>query len=116
LLGLDWFLLGLDRSGFLLLSCLISSVLFDHPSLQQLTLSHNNFTSLEVPSNNGVLSRLVALDLSYNELGGLLPAFMGSMPELSALSLVVREREREVRGERFFFFLISILIITGLLR
>ena len=38
----------------------------------------------EVPSNNCVNSKLVALDLSYNELGGLLPAFMGA-----------RERERE---------------------
>lgn len=65
----------------------VSSALFDHPSLQQLTLSHNNFTSLEVPGIKGVNSSLVALDLSYNELGGLLPAFMGSMPELSALSL-----------------------------
>ena len=65
----------------------VSSALFDHPSLQQLTLSHNNFKSLEVPGNKGVNSRLVALDLSYNELGRLLPAFMGSMPELSALSL-----------------------------
>jgi hypothetical protein len=38
----------------------------------------------EVPNNNCVNSRLVALDLSYNELGGLLPAFMGA-----------RDRERE---------------------
>ena len=38
----------------------------------------------EVPSNNCVNSRLVALDLSYKELGGLLSAFMGA-----------RERERE---------------------
>jgi hypothetical protein len=38
----------------------------------------------DVPSNNCVNSILVALDLSYNELGGLLPAFMG-----------VREREKE---------------------
>lgn len=65
----------------------VASALFDHPSLQQLTLSHNNFTSVEVPGNKGVNSRLVALDLSYNELRGLLPNFMGSMPELSALSL-----------------------------
>jgi Leucine-rich repeat (LRR) protein len=69
------------------LSGAVASALFDHPSLQQLTLSHNNFTSLEVPGNKGVSSRLVALDLSYNVLGGLLPAFMGSMPELTAVSL-----------------------------
>lgn len=35
----------------------------------------------------GVRSRLVAVDLSYNELHGALPAFMAWMPELSALSL-----------------------------
>ncbi|KAB1203738.1 Leucine-rich repeat receptor-like serine/threonine-protein kinase BAM2 [Morella rubra] len=65
----------------------VISVLFGHPSLEQLTLSHNNFTSLEVPRNNGVDSRLVALDLSNNELSGLLPGFLGWMPKLSALSL-----------------------------
>lgn len=65
----------------------MSSVLFDHPSLQQVTLSHNKFSSLELHKNVGVNSKLIALDLSYNELRGLLPAFMGSMSELSALSL-----------------------------
>ncbi|GMN35683.1 hypothetical protein TIFTF001_005440 [Ficus carica] len=65
----------------------VRSFLFDHPSLEQLTLSHNRFSSLEVVNNEGVNSKLIALDLSYNELRGLLPAFMGSMTELSALSL-----------------------------
>lgn len=39
-----------------------------------------NLTSL-------VNSRLVAVDLSYNNLRGLLPGFMAAMPMLSALSL-----------------------------
>lgn len=69
------------------LSGTIFSVLFDHPSLQQLTPSYNNFTSLQVPANMGLTSKLVALELSYNELGGFLPAYLASMPNLSALSL-----------------------------
>lgn len=69
------------------LSDTIFSVLFDHSSLQQLTLSHNNFTFLQVPGNMGLTSKLIALDLSYNELRGFLPAFMATMPKLSALSL-----------------------------
>ncbi|KAH9693210.1 FHA domain-containing protein [Citrus sinensis] len=51
------------------------------------TLSYNNFTSLQVPANMGLTSKLVALELSYNELGGFLPAYLASMPNLSALSL-----------------------------
>ncbi|XP_021636784.1 probable inactive leucine-rich repeat receptor kinase XIAO [Hevea brasiliensis] len=65
----------------------ILSVLFDHPSLQQLTLSYNNFTFLQTPGTMGFTSKLIALDLSNNDLRGLLPAFLGSMPKLSALSL-----------------------------
>lgn len=70
-----------------LLSGVIFSVLFDHPSLQQLTLSHNNFTFLQVPGDSGVHSNLIAIDLSHNKLHGLLPAFMASMNKLTALSL-----------------------------
>ncbi|KAK4390748.1 hypothetical protein Sango_2138100 [Sesamum angolense] len=66
---------------------MIPSLLFDHPALQQLTISHNNFTFLQAPSNMGMTSGLVAVDFSYNELHGLLPAFMAWMPKLSALSL-----------------------------
>lgn len=69
------------------LSGTIPPSLFHHPSLQQLTISHNNFTWVRRPKNMGVRSRLVAVDLSYNELHGALPAFMAWMPELSALSL-----------------------------
>ncbi|KAJ8772743.1 hypothetical protein K2173_027920 [Erythroxylum novogranatense] len=65
----------------------ILSVLFEHPSLQQLTLSYNIFTFLQVPGTLGYKSKIIALDLSCNDLRGLLPTFLGSMPELSALSL-----------------------------
>ncbi|KAK3424871.1 probable inactive leucine-rich repeat receptor kinase XIAO [Eucalyptus grandis] len=65
----------------------VPAALFEHPSLGQLTLSHNNFTSLHAPPSAGANSRLVAVDLSYNNLRGLLPGFMAAMPRLSALSL-----------------------------
>lgn len=65
----------------------VSSAVFDHPSLEQLTLSHNNLTSLEEPRGVGLRGRLIAVDLSHNRLGGLLPAFMAFMPRLSAVSL-----------------------------
>lgn len=65
----------------------VSSNLFNHPSLQQLTLSHNNFNFLEIPSDGGASSSLIALDLSSNDLRGFLPAFLASLPKLSALSL-----------------------------
>ncbi|KAF8410519.1 hypothetical protein HHK36_003050 [Tetracentron sinense] len=68
------------------LSGAVLSVLFDHPSLQQLNLAHNKFSFLQVPRKMGTESQLIALDLSNNELRGLLPAFMAMMPKLSALS------------------------------
>ncbi|KAF9623116.1 hypothetical protein IFM89_037632 [Coptis chinensis] len=65
----------------------VPSILFNHPSLQQLTLSNNRFTNLEMPITMGTQSELIALDLSNNELQGLLPSFMGMMSKLSALSV-----------------------------
>ncbi|KAK8606737.1 hypothetical protein V6N13_052499 [Hibiscus sabdariffa] len=61
--------------------------LFNHPSLQQLSLAFNSFDSLQSPSNLGTQSRLIAVDLSNNELQGWLPPFLPLMPKLSALSL-----------------------------
>jgi hypothetical protein len=65
----------------------------------------------EVPSNNCVNSRLVALDLSYNELGGLLPTFMGAREREREREMMClwcegeREvRERRERRESVFFF------------
>ncbi|KAK8596671.1 hypothetical protein V6N13_001277 [Hibiscus sabdariffa] len=80
------FLQVLDLSHNMLYGA-ISSVVFKHPSLEQLTLSYNNFSLLQVPGDKGSSSSLIALDLSYNKLRGLLPAFMASMPKLTALSL-----------------------------
>ncbi|RZC66523.1 hypothetical protein C5167_010217 [Papaver somniferum] len=80
------FLQVMDLSHNLLSGSVISA-LFSHPSLQQLTLSHNKLTYVQVPRNLGTESELIALDLSNNELEGLLPAFMALMPKLSALSV-----------------------------
>ncbi|XVE83798.1 hypothetical protein DITRI_Ditri16bG0116000 [Diplodiscus trichospermus] len=44
-------------------------------------LSHN-FISGEIPSSLGNLSRLVAWDLSYNELSGITPIFITSFPDI----------------------------------
>ena len=64
-------------------------VLFQLPSLQQLTLSYNRFSSIEGNSHTvGFLrSGLIAADLSNNKLQGFLPSFMAMMPKLSSLSL-----------------------------
>ncbi|KAK6924438.1 Leucine-rich repeat-containing N-terminal, plant-type [Dillenia turbinata] len=69
------------------LSGSIPASLFSHPSLQQLTLSFNQFSSLQVPANMGFHSELIAVDLSDNQIQGLLPAFMALLPKLSALSM-----------------------------
>ncbi|TYG89020.1 hypothetical protein ES288_A12G067400v1 [Gossypium darwinii] len=61
--------------------------LFNHPSLQQLTLAFNSFDSLQAPSNLGTQSELIAVDLSNNELQGWLPPFLPLVPKLSALSM-----------------------------
>lgn len=71
------------------LSGSVPSLLFNHPSLQQLTLSFNQFTSIQqpTPTNNIFSSQLIAIDISNNDLQGMLPLFMALMPKLSALSL-----------------------------
>ncbi|KAJ1408830.1 Leucine-rich repeat [Sesbania bispinosa] len=66
-------------------SVALPSVLFELPSLEQLTLSFNQFSSIEVPSYGQ--SGLIAVDLSNNQLQGILPSFLGLMPKLSSLSL-----------------------------
>ncbi|KAG9442825.1 hypothetical protein H6P81_018679 [Aristolochia fimbriata] len=69
------------------LSGAVAPFLFEHPSLEQLTLSYNGFTSLQAPASYGLKSQLIAADIGDNELQGLLPAFVAMMPRLSALSL-----------------------------
>ncbi|KAJ8446340.1 hypothetical protein Cgig2_005871 [Carnegiea gigantea] len=62
--------------------------IFQHPSLQQLSLSHNRLSSLESPrGSSDRASKMVAIDLSYNEINGLLPKFLANLAKLSALSL-----------------------------
>ncbi|KAI4327686.1 hypothetical protein L6164_020116 [Bauhinia variegata] len=63
-------------------------VLFELPSLQQLTLSFNQFSSIETPYYSvGSQSGLIAVDISNNVIQGFLPMFMALMPKLSSLSL-----------------------------
>ncbi|XP_075491584.1 uncharacterized protein LOC142529818 [Primulina tabacum] len=69
------------------LSGSVPASLFTHLSLQQLTLSFNQFGSVQVPINLGLTSQLISVDLSNNDIHGFLPGFMGLMPRLSALSL-----------------------------
>ncbi|KAK9743437.1 hypothetical protein RND81_03G239300 [Saponaria officinalis] len=66
----------------------IPGEIFLHPSLQQLSLCHNRFLSVENPrKDENIGGKMVAVDLSYNEIGGLLPKFLADFPNLSALSL-----------------------------
>ncbi|XP_068465640.1 probable LRR receptor-like serine/threonine-protein kinase At4g36180 isoform X1 [Phaseolus vulgaris] len=75
----------LSGNGF---SGAVPFALFELPSLQQVTLSFNKFSQVEVPSYSlEMRSGVIAVDLSDNELGGFLPLFPALMPRLSSLSL-----------------------------
>ncbi|XP_058777808.1 receptor-like protein 53 [Vicia villosa] len=69
----------------------VPSIFFQLPSLQQLTLSFNEFSSIEAPSfgtvTQSLQSELIAVDLSNNQLQGFLPSFLAFLPRLSSLSL-----------------------------
>ena len=69
------------------LSGQIPAALFLLPALQQVGLSHNEFTSLEVNSA-APPGGLVAVDMGYNKIRGRLPmGWMRKMPKLAALSM-----------------------------
>ncbi|KAL2892802.1 Receptor-like protein 35 [Bienertia sinuspersici] len=62
--------------------------ILEHPSLQQISLSHNRFSAIKWLSGSKKRGKeLIAVDLSYNEINGLLPKFLADLPKLSALSL-----------------------------
>nr|DAD21442.1 TPA_asm: hypothetical protein HUJ06_022905 [Nelumbo nucifera] len=80
--------------GANMFSGVLNSWFFLLPSLQQVDLSNNSFTRLEIwkPSNKD--SNLVAVDLGFNSLEGYLPVNFASFPLLSSLSL----RHNRFRG------------------
>lgn len=88
--GLSQTLNVLDLSGNSL-SGPIDASLFTHPSLQQLNLSNNSFTSITNGENDASVnvgaSQLIAVDISDNRIGGMLPGVFARMPRLSSLSL-----------------------------
>ncbi|KAH7443904.1 hypothetical protein KP509_02G055000 [Ceratopteris richardii] len=69
----------------------VDASLFQHPSLQQLILANNSFTMLinELSGEDMHMekSQMVAIDMSNNRIGGLLPRMFAVMPNLSSLSL-----------------------------
>lgn len=88
--GLSPILNVLDLSGNSL-SGPIDASLFMHPSLQQLNLFNNSFTNIingEKYANAGMIaSQMIAVDISNNQIGGLLPHVFARMPKLSSLAL-----------------------------
>lgn len=88
--GLSPILNVLDLSGNSL-SGPIDTSLFMHPSLQQLNLANNSFTRIingEKDASVGmIVSQMIAVDISNNQIGGLLPYVFARMPRLSSLSL-----------------------------
>jgi Leucine-rich repeat (LRR) protein len=67
----------------------VPSIFFQLPSLQQLTLSFNEFSSIEaLPfGTESLQNELIEVDLSNNQLQGFLPSFLAFLPKLSSLSL-----------------------------
>lgn len=69
------------------LSGAIDGSLFAHPSLQQLNLSNNSFTAISVVNVSGTSSQLVAVDIGFNRITGVLPPNFSTLESLAALSL-----------------------------
>ncbi|ESW15036.1 hypothetical protein PHAVU_007G038700 [Phaseolus vulgaris] len=82
------------------LSGTVESWLFSLPSLQQVNLSNNTFTAVQISGSRaadggtGSRSNLVALDLGFNRIRGYAPANLASFPALSSLSI----RHNALRG------------------
>ncbi|XAR59425.1 Non-specific serine/threonine protein kinase, partial [Bertholletia excelsa] len=67
---------------------------FNLPSLQQVDLANNSFTSIEIWKPTKIESDLVAVDLGFNKLDGYVPSDLSAYPRLSSLSL----RYNRLRG------------------
>ncbi|KAL2537482.1 Leucine-rich repeat (LRR) family protein [Forsythia ovata] len=57
------------------------------PSLQQINLANNSFTSVVILKPVNINSQLVAINLSFNRIEGFLPANFSDYPTLRSLSL-----------------------------
>ncbi|MCO5556728.1 hypothetical protein L7F22_010280 [Adiantum nelumboides] len=88
--GLNPVLIVLDLSGNHL-SGPVDASLFKHPSLQQLNLSNNSFKNIvngDKDLNGSIIrSQMVAVDISNNGIGGMLPHMFARMPKLASLSM-----------------------------
>jgi len=69
------------------LSGRIDGSLFAHPSLQQLNLSNNSFSAISVVNVSGRGSQLVAVDIGFNRINGVLPSNFSTLESLASLSL-----------------------------
>ncbi|XAR72930.1 hypothetical protein NMG60_11019740 [Bertholletia excelsa] len=69
------------------LSGTIPSWLFLLPSLQQVDLANNSFTRIDIWKPTNPRSGLVAVDLSFNRIGGEVPINFADYPVLSSLSM-----------------------------
>jgi Leucine-rich repeat (LRR) protein len=69
------------------LSGAIDGFLFAHPSLQQLNLSNNSFSAISVVNVSGMGSQLVAIDIGFNRITGVLPPNFSTLDSLAALYL-----------------------------
>ena len=65
----------------------LQSWFFQLPSLQQINLSNNTLTSVEISKPNKGYSELVAVDLGFNKIKGYIPANFSEYPVLASLSL-----------------------------
>ncbi|GLJ25351.1 hypothetical protein SUGI_0485470 [Cryptomeria japonica] len=82
----------LQNLGVLDISCnrlsgKIDGFLLSNPELQQLNLSNNSFTAISVQNLSAMDSQLVAVDIGFNKISGLLPSNIVTLQSLASLSL-----------------------------